>query len=471
VRTWLAIALAAALAAGCADMGGEHPQASRGDANRLAASRSLEGTPVSAAAWPAGDWWKRFGDPQLDALVDEALAGSPTLRVADARVRKAIAAAGVTDADRKLHVDGGASVMRQRYSDNGIFPPPIGGSWVTETALNASFGLDLDLWGRTRSAYEGALDEAHATEVDREGARLLLSTSVVRAYIRLQQAYDELDVAKTMLAEREALVALVDQRKAAGLDSLVELRQAQAAVPEAEERIQQLEETAALTRDQIAALLGEGPDRGLAVARPAMKLESSPMLPTRLPADLIGRRPDIVAQRWRIESAARDIDSAKAGFYPDVNLVALVGLDTLDAAKLLQAKSLQLSAGPALRLPIFDGGRLRANLAGRDADYDIAVEGYNQALADALRDVADQLASMRSIDRQRAQADSGVKLAQDAYDLAMLRYRDGLGNYLQVLTAEFQVLGQKNLRATLAARELDASVSLTRALGGGYEAN
>lgn len=468
MRRPLLAALAPLLLAACASTGGEKPLAPRADANALAASGTLSKAPLSDAAWPAAEWWKRYGDEQLDALVVEALQGSPTLRAADARVRKALAAAGVASAARAPRIEGNADVSRQRFSGHYIYPPPFGGGWTTPANLDATFGFDLDLFGRLRSAYEGALDAAHAAQVDRQGARLLLATSVVRAYVRLQGAYDQLDIARAELADRAQLAKLVEQRKAAGLDSDVEVRQAQAGVPEAWERIARLEETIELTRHQIAELLGKGPDRGLALVRPRMKAFAA-ALPTRLPADLIGRRPDIVAQRWRIEAASRGIDSAKAAFYPDVNLVALVGLQSLGVSDLLKAGSLDVKAGPALRLPIFEGGRLRAHLAARDADYDIAVEQYNQGLADALREVADQLASMRSIDRQRGEAADGVRLAQDGYDLARLRYREGLGNYLQVLNAETQVLAQKNLQATLAARELDASVSLTRALGGGYQ--
>ncbi|HSN21632.1 MAG TPA: efflux transporter outer membrane subunit [Usitatibacter sp.] len=470
MKARLAIALASALVAACASMGGEHPLAARGDADRLAASKSLAQAPLSDAAWPSADWWKRYGDPQLDALVDGALQGSPTLRVADARVRKAMAAAGIAGAARRPRLNGSANATRERFSEHYIYPPPLGGSWETPADLTATLGYDLDLWGRLRSAHEGALDEAHAAEVDRHGARLLLSTSVVRAYIRLQQAFDELDIARKLYEEREALVRLVEQRKDAGLDSAVELREAQAAVPAAQERIAQLEETIEVTRNQLAALAGAGPDRGLAIARPAMKVVASGVLPTSVPADLVGRRPDIVAQRWRIEAAGRSIDSAKAEFYPDVNLAAFVGVQSIGLSELLKGGSAQPGVGAALRLPIFDGGRLRANLAAKDADYDIAVEQYNQSLADALRDVADQLAALRSIERQRAQAAEGVRFASEAYDLAKLRYREGLGNYLQVLVAETQVLGQRNLQAALDARALDAGVSLTRALGGGYSA-
>jgi NodT family efflux transporter outer membrane factor (OMF) lipoprotein len=231
----------------------------------------------------------------------------------------------------------------------------------------------------------------------------------------------------------------------------------------------QLDERMALARNQIAALMGAGPDRGQAIARPSGTALASATLPTTVPAELIGRRPDVVAQRWRIEAAGRDIASAKAQFYPNVNLVAFIGLQSLGASNLLAAASGMMGAGPAITLPIFDAGRLRANLAGKDADYDIAVEQYNQTLADAMRDVVDQLASFRSVAAQRAQQAQALATSREAYDLALLRYREGLGNYVQVLSAEQPWLAQQSLDADLRARELELSINLVRALGGGYE--
>jgi len=247
------------------------------------------------------------------------------------------------------------------------------------------------------------------------------------------------------------------------------LRQAEAALPDARERITQLAETIQLTRNQLAALLGQGPDRGLSIVRPHMQAADALALPSKVQADLIGRRPDIVAQRWRVEGARKGIDVARAEFYPNVNLVAFLGLQSIGLAQFFNAGNTVAGVGPALHLPIFEGGRLRANLAGRNADYDIAVEQYNQTLADALREVVDQLASFRSVDAQRKDVEIGLRTAHEAYTLALLRYKEGLGNYLQVLSAESAVLAQKSLQAELGARELDLSVNLTRALGGGYE--
>ena len=181
------------------------------------------------------------------------------------------------------------------------------------------------------------------------------------------------------------------------------------------------------------------------------------------------RRPDILAQRWRVEAARHGIDNAKAQFYPDVSLTALVGYQILGPGALLTAGNRAIGATPAISLPIFDAGRRRGNLAARDSEYDVAVEQYNQAIADGLREVVDQLTSFRSVTEQQVHQREGLSTAQDAYDLATLRYREGVGNYLQVLTTETQLLSQRSLDADLRARALDTSISLARALGGGFD--
>ncbi len=467
-RTSIVALLITLLLAGCASTGGLAPSATLREPNTLAARRSLGDARVSDAAWPSSDWWKAFADPQLDALIDEALAGAPTLNIAAARARKALALADVYRAELSPRVDASLTSTRQRYSERGLAPPPLAGSTQTLTQLQATASWELDLWGRNRAAYEAALGSARAAEVDTHAARLALSTAIAQAYVELQRAFLQRDVAQATLEERERIFTLTRDRNAAGLDSRLELKQAEAALPATRERIAQLDETIALTRNQLAALLGAGPDRGLAIARPAAHASNALALPTTVPAQLIGRRPDVIAQRWRIEAARSDIASAKAEFYPNVNLLAFVGFQSLGGAQLLSAATRTLGAGPAITLPIFDAGRLRGNLAGRDADYDIAVEQYNQTLADALRDVVDQLASSRSLAEQRTQHAAAIATAQEAYDLALLRYREGIGNYLQVLSAEQPLLAERSLDADLQARELQLSIRLISALGGGY---
>ena len=351
---------------------------------------------------------------------------------ARARIDRAVALAASYSAALAPQANAGANVTRQRYSSNGIFPPPIAGAWYTQTDLAMNFSYEIDLWGRNRAAYDAALGQARAAEVDAYAARLLLASGVARAYAQLGRSFDQLDLAQDSLRQRQAMFELTRQRVAAGLDSHVELKQAEGSIPAARERIAQLQEEIALGRNLLAALLGKGPDRGLAITRP--QLRQQPIaLPSVLPADLLGRRPDVVAQRWRVESARRDIDAAKGEFYPNVNLSALVGLESVSFAQLLHAGSRDPAFGPALRLPLFDGGRLRANLAARDADYDLAVEQYNQTLVDAMREVVDQLASLRSVAAQRAELERGLAAARAAYALATERYRGGVASYLQVL--------------------------------------
>lgn len=463
------VILMTTLTTGCASLQGLTPDSSPNAAGSLAAEKSIAGSRLSPAAWPAADWWKQFKDPQLNRLVGEALAGSPTLRVAEARARRALAFAQTTKAAQFPRIGGDMQITRQRFPEHGLVPPPFAGTWQTQAQLQATLNYELDLWGKNRAGYDSALGKAKAAEIDAFAAKLALSVNVAQAYVQLQRAYLQLDVARKILAERQKIEALTRDRFDAGIDTRLAVKQAESALPAIREQIVQLRETMALTRNQLAALLGQGPDRGLEITRPAAHALAAVAIPSALPAELLGRRPDIIAQRWRVEAARKDIAVAKAQFYPNVNLTAFLGLQSIGLPGFLQAGSRTSGIGPAITLPIFDGGRLRGNLAGSDADYDIAVELYNQALVDALRDVIDQLTSFRSLDEQRKQQKLAQTTAREAYDLALLRYREGVGNYLEVLTAESQLFTQESLDADLRARELSLSINLVRALGGGFD--
>lgn len=460
--------VAMALAGGCADLSGLAPSAKVTDPDHLATRATLAATPVNAKAWPAPDWWKAFGDPGLDRLIDEALAGNPTLDVAAARTRKAMALAGIARAGLYPQTNIEASINHQRYSEHALIPPPIGGSWNTDYLLQVNLNWEIDFWGKQRSAYELALGEAEAAKIDGDAARLMLAVDVANTYVALQRAYEQRDIASSTLARREQVLALTRDRNAAGVDSLLEVKQAEAALPAAREAIAQLDESIGLARDRLAALLGEGPDRGLAIARPQAHALGPLELPSSIPAELLGRRPDLLAQRLRIEAASKGIDVAKASFYPNVNLVAFAGLESFGTAHLLSAGSESLGVAPALTLPIFDAGRLRGALAASDAEYDAEVSQYNELVVDALQEVADRIASYRSVEAQRKEQAQAVATAQQAYDIALIRYREGLGNYLQVLSAEQPLLIQQALDVDLRAREIALSINLIRALGGGF---
>jgi len=453
--------------AGCASMAGLHVRARPGDPQALAVSLSLSGVALSEAAWPQQAWWTDYGDAQLDRLVDQALRDQPRLRVAEARVRAAEAMAGIAGAALDPQVDGGFRSTRQRFSEHGTVAPPVAGTWQTVNDASLGVTYELDFWSRNRAAVDAALDRTHAAEVDLQAARLMLVTSLVRTYLRLDAAYARRDLAQATLAQRQQTLQLTRKRVAAQLDSRLELTQAEAALPAAREQIAAANEAIALLGNQIAALRGEGPDGGLAIQRPRLAPAGLVALPSDLPVALIGRRPDVVAQRWRVEAAGKEIKVAKARFYPDISLHAFVGVQRLGFDDFLSAGSRVLGVGPALSLPIFDGGRLRGNLALQQSGYDAAVESYNATVLSAVHDVVDQLVAMRWLDQRQQEQQQALGLARHALDLATARYRAGLASYLQVLAAEGQVLGQQQLVIASQARQRELRLNLIRALGGG----
>lgn len=454
--------------AGCASMKGLETQAVMDDANQLGASASLAATPVSPAAWPRQAWWEDFGDPQLSGLVRTALAGQPTLRVAAARVRQADALAGGAEASLYPQANLLARTTRQRYSENGPVSRPLAGSWKWSSDVMLGLGYELDFWGRNQATFDAALDRARAVEVDYHAAELMLTTSVVRTYLKLDAAHAQLELAEQTYRQRQNTLDLTRRRVEAQLDSRLDMKQAEAALPATRERIAAIRELIALTRNQLAALAGKGPDAGAGIGRPRLRSGYAVAVPAALPAELIGRRPDVVAQRWRVEASRHDIKAAKAQFYPNISITAFAGLQSLSLSDLLGAGSRTLGIGPAITLPIFDGGRLRANLGARQAEYDGAVEQYNATLVTALHDVVNQLVSLHWLGERAGEQRQALQLTEQAYDMAVARYREGIGNYLRVLSAEGQVLQQRQLLIEIETQERVLHLELVRALGGGF---
>jgi NodT family efflux transporter outer membrane factor (OMF) lipoprotein len=457
---------------GCATPlhGGHHAEPR--DTADLQVAATLESTQTDESAWPDVAWWKNLRDLQLDQLEQEALAASPTLATAKARLDRAIAAAGSARSSLWPNADLNAKGTRQRFSGQDVIPPPFAGTTRTESRVALDFSYELDFWGKNRAALDAALDRADAAQADAFAARLLLTTAVARTYVQLARAYDHLDIARDTLAQREHLYDLTRQRVDAGLDTRVELKEAEGAVPAAREDVAALEESLQVSRNQLAALLGQGPDRGLTIERPKLQWSLvEAILPSRLPADLLGRRPDVAASRLRVEAAVKDVQVARARFYPDINLLAFAGFQSIGLSQLAEAGSRTMGIGPALHLPLFEGGRLRSELAVSQADYDAAVAQYDATLIEALHELANELAAFRSVATQSTEQQLAMAAAREAYDLATLRYREGVGNYLTVLTAESQVLAQRHLEADLHARALDNHLDLIRTLGGGFDAH
>jgi NodT family efflux transporter outer membrane factor (OMF) lipoprotein len=261
---------------------------------------------------------------------------------------------------------------------------------------------------------------------------------------------------------------LFRQRLENGLETLGSVRQVDARRAAAQADVLAIEEQLGLQRNRIAALLGAGPDRGLAISRPGIVLDRPVGLPRELSLDLLGRRPDVVAARLRGEAAAKRIKVARAAFYPNVNLTAFIGMQALGLGMLTDHGSLTGSVGPAISLPIFNGGRLRGQLHGAEADYAEAVANYDRAVVQALQDVADAAVSQKALGAQTARTSEAVDAAREAWQIQSNRYQGGLATYLEVLNAEDYLLSNLRAQADLQARAFTLDVALIRALGGGY---
>ncbi|WP_243040497.1 efflux transporter outer membrane subunit [Dyella sedimenti] len=454
--------------AGCVTSGGLHPEGTLTDASSLKAGRSLSGAPLSPAAWPAQDWWSGLGDPQLGALIAEALKDNPSLAMADARARQAQAEAGAADAERGPSVTAGANVIGQRLPLTAAPSDLGGGRFTSFKDARASFSWGLDLWGGKRAAWEAAVGQQRAAEVEAQAARIELSTNVARAYVQLAYAYAQLDVAK---AERERAATarqLTQQRVTAGLDNQLQLKQSDTEVANADQELAAANRAIDAARSSLSVLLGKGPDRGLDITRPQMLEPAALAVPGDLPVELMGHRADLVAARWQVEAAGKEIKVAKTQFMPNVSISAMAGVAAFGGINPLQLPARFYTFGPSISLPLFDGGRLRSNLAGRDAQYDQAVAQYNQTLVRAVNEVADGYDAVQSAQEQVAAQQRAVDAATQAWQLSEQRYKAGVGSYLEALIVRQQLLAAQQRLAALKTQQVDLSVQLIQALGGGF---
>ncbi len=435
----------------------------------------LTGAAVLAADdgdFPTERWWLMLNDPGLDQLVVEALAASPDLAGAAARARRAAAFQDQAQAALRPTVAAEASGAGVRISQNQGFPPGlIPGDLLSRGRIAALAEFDLDLWGRKRSALAAATSAAQAAQADLAQARLLLVSAIVAAYVDLDQLFARRDLAEAALDNARQEQALIAARAAQGLENSAAASRAEIQVSRAELDLAAIDEAIALSRNTLAALAGAGPERGLAIVRPALAEPRSLALPANLPLDLVGRRADLIAARLRAESAAAGIGVARADFYPDINLAGLVGLEAIGLGSLFSGSSLIANVGPALRLPLFDGGAARAGYRAARAEYDEAVSQYNAVLIGAVRQVADAVTTKRSLAEQIRAALRAEQGARANLSVASEQFAAGLVDRRSVLAAERELIATRAALVALNNRNHQADAALAVALGGGFMAD
>jgi multidrug efflux system outer membrane protein len=460
----IAVAALVALSVGCAGLPPKQKHV------QLIESAPLEGLEAASGGdWPAQEWWKRYQDSTLDQLIALGGANSPTLATAHARYDSARQSVRLAAAESGAHLDASTDANRQRLSDNGLFPPQLlGFTWYNQFDLGLQASYTFDWWGKQRDAVEAAMDQAHAAQADRSAAALVLASSIADTYFGWQSDQNRLALAR----EKEIAVAsqgrVAAARVRAELDSADELNSSDLALAAAREQIAALEGSARLRVVALAALVG----RPISELPPLIRkpLPSFPgVLPDNVRIDLISRRADVTASRWRVEAAEKSLASARAEFFPDVTVNALLGLNSLDVGRLLEYGSRVPQAGAAIHLPIFDAGKLKARYGGAAAAIDSAVSSYQDAVISAARDVATQATMRAQIDAQRVQRAQEVDAALRMRNSAAARVRQGLNDSRSELMATESWIEQRDAMLQLDSAALSADVALQRALGGGYQ--
>jgi multidrug efflux system outer membrane protein len=416
--------------------------------------------------WPQAQWWQAYGDPTLDQLVGIAIGDGPSIAGADARIRAAEQAVQVAGAALGLSVNAQAGFTRQRLSDNGMIPPEfLGFHWYDQSDIGVAVRYQFDWWGKQRAAVEGAVDLARAAAAERQAAALGLASAVAQAYFTWQSDAARVALQEQAVALRERLLAIAQARQAADLensDAVIDARRRLAAQRESLAVASGAQRLGVVT---LAALLGV--DAGALpplTARALPRAEAS--LPDDLGTNLLARRPDIQASRWRVEAALRDTDVARAGFYPDISLHALAGLSSVDIGKLLETGSRAPQFGIALDLPLFDAGLRRARHGAALANLDLAIAAYDDAVVTAARQAGAAAAALAQAGAQRSERELQLSAARELAAAADARLQGSLAHAGPLVQARLAELDEQDQLQRVDLAAVLADVQLKQALAG-----
>lgn len=462
-----AAALLILLLAGCAGVPDKLPPPTT-----LRNEVPLAGLPMHAnATWPDPEWWHQYHDPQLDQLIDMALKGSTSLAAARSRVEGATQATRIAAAQAGLRIDGSAQVARHRLSKNSLIPSRfLGFTWYNQGDIGAQLSYDFDWWGKKRASIEAAVGHARAAEAQRSAAALAVQVAVVNTYFGWSADRARLSDATQLVKAQEQVLHIEQVRVRAGLEPVDNQHQAEAQLAAARQQQVALDGSARTRRAALAALLGVAPAK-MPVLTPRPLPKAIGRLPANASLDLIARRPDIAASRWQVQAALRQTDVARAQFFPDFSISALAGFSSIDLGKLLDPSSRTFAVTPALHLPIFEGGLLRANYGLSKAKLDGAIAQYNNTVLDAAREVATQSLTVQRLAAQRHQQQAQLDAVAAIGRNTEARRRQGLTDARPALQAQVQLLQLSDTAIQLHAEALSADVGLMRALGGGYHSS
>ncbi|XPV69509.1 MAG: efflux transporter outer membrane subunit [Halarcobacter sp.] len=466
IKTIISFTILALLMAGCIPLPAKKELYNANSISQYKESLSSKNN----ISWPKESWWKVYGDKQLNLLISEALKDSPNMISAMARLNEADAYTQVIKSTNLPQISANAQVTKEKHSYNYITPPsvtPKGWNDYGQATLN--FSWELDFWGKNRATIAASISNVEAMKAELAQTRLTLSSAIASNYAQLARLYANMDELKEYLIVQNKLLVLLNQRYENGLENKSTVDDAKSLLANTQGDVLSLDEQISLQKNKIAALMGAGPNRALKITRPTIDFYQIRFgLPDDLAVNLLGRRPDIMAARMQVESKEYLIKEKKAEFYPNINLSAFIGLQSLGLNLLNEKDSYMGSVGPAISLPIFSAGRLKGDLRRNISIYEQAVANYNQTITQALKEVADAGTSQKSLTKQISRSLEALNSSKEAYEIKTKRYEGGLSNYLEVLYSQENLINAKRNFINQKSRALTLDIALKYALGGGY---
>jgi multidrug efflux system outer membrane protein len=428
--------------------------------------------------WPAARWWTAYGDPQLNGLIDLALAKAPTMLIARSVVAQAQSNVELIKAGTNLQVTALGAIDREHVSANGFLGPfasnepaeGLTGPWYTSGVVGLGASLDIDLWGKQRAEVAASLGVHNARLAEVAAVELEISTDVAQLYYGIQTSYQVIELLEQSHEVAAFAVETHQARATRGLESQTPTEQARAGLLAVQQQIVATQGQIKQFRESLRALVGAGAD-DLPVIQPVPLPPSQASLPSTLAYALLARRPDLQAMRWYVQSSFDRVDAAKAAFYPSFDIKAFFGVNALHLADLFTHASQQINLIPGLYLPIFDGGRLNANLNGARAASNTLIEQYNRAVLNAVRDVATTGSRLQDLDaeaeiqRQKTNAVAFVSQSAEGH------YRSGLGSRFAAMEAREPLIEERLAQLKITGQQLSGEIALTKALGGGFGAD
>ncbi len=425
---------------------------------------------ADSARLPA-QWWTVYNDATLNALEERAVRDNPGVKASAQRLLQAQAQLGTLRAAQGPSVNVGTSIANSRSSQYTAQSLALGGRSIegNNYTVGASLSYELDLWGRVKRVVEAADAQALATQNERDGVILMLSAQVATTYWQLRGMDAEMAVLKQALAARGEALQVVDARFNGGLTNELDVARARVERANAEADLHEVQRQRNLLENALAVLTGVSPSAPLIAAMNTTTLPEPPAVPVGLPASLLAQRPDLAASVAALRAAHANVAVAEGAFYPSLTLTGNFGFASESLSDLARSGARQFSVGPlALSLPIFDGGRNKANLALSKARYGEALANHETRLLTALREVEDALSDVRQRQKQGDVQALSQQAAARAVVVAQARYERGLSTYLDVTDAQRSSLAADRTTAQIRTQRLLASVAVARSLGAGW---